>query len=130
MSTETRLTALEAAVSELQHYMQGKASLANVKILLAAVETTLDTNGTDHTGYETRIGLIERHISSLRSTLQALNDEGVAIKMNLVATEAPAITNDEDSGYSVSSRWFDITNDQEYVCLDETSGAAVWKQTT
>lgn len=45
------------------------------------------------------------------------------------ATSAPAVTNDIDEGYQVSSRWIDVTADKEYVCVDNTAGAAVWKQT-
>ncbi len=49
-------------------------------------------------------------------------------KNNTVATAAPAVTNDVDEGYSVGSRWYDITNDVAYVCLDNSDGAAVWKR--
>lgn len=53
------------------------------------------------------------------------------LKVNLVATAAPsAATDDVTLGYSVGSRWFDITNDKEYVCLDNTDTAAVWIETT
>jgi hypothetical protein len=52
------------------------------------------------------------------------------LKVKLDATAAPAVTNDAASGYAVGSRWFDITNDKEYVCLDATAGAAVWVETT
>jgi hypothetical protein len=30
----------------------------------------------------------------------------------------------------VASRWFDVVNDKEYVCLNATVGAAVWIETT
>jgi len=49
---------------------------------------------------------------------------------NLAATAAPAVTDDNDAGYQIGSRWYDLTNDAEYVCLDTTAGAAVWKKTT
>jgi len=52
------------------------------------------------------------------------------IKSNMEASAAPATTDDSNSGYAVGSRWFDITNDKEYVCLDATYGAAVWIETT
>lgn len=48
----------------------------------------------------------------------------------LDATAAPAITDDGDAGYSIGSRWYDLTADDEYVCLDNTQGTAVWKLTT
>ena len=51
-------------------------------------------------------------------------------KANYVAVAAPGVTDDSDAGYAVGSDWFDITGDEHYVCLDNTNGAAVWKQTT
>jgi len=35
----------------------------------------------------------------------------------LIATEAPAVTNDTDEGYVVGSRWVDITNDKNMYVL-------------
>ena len=46
------------------------------------------------------------------------------------ATTAPGINDDGAAGYAVGSRWFDETADKEYVCLDNTTGAAVWVETT
>lgn len=54
----------------------------------------------------------------------------LALKDKWNGAVAPDVTDDEDSNYSVGSRWYDTTNDKEYVCLDATSGAAVWKETT
>ncbi|MEK0326024.1 MAG: hypothetical protein QQN63_10010, partial [Nitrosopumilus sp.] len=45
-------------------------------------------------------------------------------------TGSPGITDDQEKGFLVGSRWWDTTNNQEYVCMDKTTGAAVWKQTT
>lgn len=53
-----------------------------------------------------------------------------AIKSNLNASVAPTVNDDSGSGYAVGSRWIDTTADKEYVCLDATSTAAVWKDTT
>lgn len=52
------------------------------------------------------------------------------IKNKLDATAPPGVTNDVDEGYTIGSNWYDITNDKAYVCLDNTDGAAVWKETT
>ena len=46
------------------------------------------------------------------------------------ASAAPTVNDDIDLGYMVGSRWADVTNDKEYVCLDNTNGAAVWTETT
>jgi len=45
---------------------------------------------------------------------------------NLSAGAPPTVNDDITLGYTVGSRWIDITNDKEYVCLDNTNGAAVW----
>ena len=52
------------------------------------------------------------------------------LKVKLDATAGPAVTDDSGSGYAVGSRWIDVTNDKEYVCVDATSTAAVWVLTT
>lgn len=52
------------------------------------------------------------------------------VKTNWTANVAPDADNDIDEGYVVGSRWIDVTADKEYVCLDNTDGAAVWTETT
>jgi hypothetical protein len=39
---------------------------------------------------------------------------------------APAVTDDQNSGYMVSDIWIDETGDKSYQCVDATAGAAVW----
>lgn len=45
-------------------------------------------------------------------------------------TTAPTVNDDSGDGYAVGDKWLDTTNDKEYVALDVTLGAAVWKETT
>lgn len=52
------------------------------------------------------------------------------LKNNLGASSVPTVNDDSGSGYSVGSRWIDVSADKEYVCLDAGSGAAVWVETT
>jgi len=52
------------------------------------------------------------------------------LKVNLEATEDPDKDNDVSEGYTVGSRWFNITLKTEWVCLDNSDGAAVWTETT
>ena len=53
---------------------------------------------------------------------------GGALFNNLAATVAPAVTNDGTEDYVIGSRWIDVTNDNTYTCVDNTTGAAVWVQ--
>lgn len=61
-------------------------------------------------------------------------DAGVAssnvTKNKFDATTAPTVNNDVDEGYVVGSKWYDVTADKGYVCLDKTDGAAVWIEIT
>lgn len=43
---------------------------------------------------------------------------------------APAVTDDVDGGFRPGSIWADTTNDEAYVCLDASDGAAVWHKLT
>ena len=49
---------------------------------------------------------------------------------NFVATTAPTVGDDSDDGYSVGSRWVDLTADEAYLLVDATVGAAVWIEVT
>ena len=49
-----------------------------------------------------------------------------AHKTNLAAAVAPTVNDDNTGGYSVGSIWLDTTADLGYVCIDSTTGAAVW----
>ena len=71
-------------------------------------------------------------VRTLAETKEDLNLNYVEnLKVKLDATEAPAAATDDITlGYVIGSRWFDVTNDKEYVCLDNTDGAAVWTETT
>lgn len=66
--------------------------------------------------------------SELRLFLDDLDRRIPLVKLD--ATGAPAVTDDGGAGYEIGSRWYDLTNDAEYVCLDTTTGAALWKKTT
>jgi hypothetical protein len=66
--------------------------------------------------------------STARTSIGLGNVENLKVKLD--GTQAPTVNNDTDEGYAVGSRWFNVTNDKEYVCLDNTDGAAVWTETT
>lgn len=48
----------------------------------------------------------------------------------LDATVAPGVSNDNTEGYAPGSVWVDVTNDLAYICLDASTGAAVWTEIT
>ena len=52
------------------------------------------------------------------------------IRNHTVGTTAPVVGDDLADGFGIGSRWYDTTNDVEYICLDGASGAAVWKVTS
>jgi len=55
------------------------------------------------------------------------------VKHNTSATVNPVTGVDGDDavkGYSIGSRWINVTTDEEYVCVDNTTNVAIWKQTT
>lgn len=102
--------------------------------------TVVDTGDTlpvvDETALVHRTGT-----SSLTVTLNAnavtaartitMPDADVTLfKHNYGSASAPGASDDSASGYSVGSRWWDTTADEEYVALDVTAGTAVWKSTT
>ena len=43
---------------------------------------------------------------------------------------SPTINDDGTLGYYIGARWVDTVLVQEFVCLNASTGAAVWKQTT
>ena len=45
---------------------------------------------------------------------------------NVSAIVPPAVTDDTNAGYSVGSHWIDVTNDEAYIAVDVSAGAAVW----
>lgn len=46
---------------------------------------------------------------------------------NFAGSAPPTVNDDEGDGYEVGSIWVDRTNDTAFMCLDASSGAAVWK---
>lgn len=49
-------------------------------------------------------------------------------KGNYSATTDPTVNDDTGAGYGVGSAWVNTTTDTAFVCLDASSGAAVWDQ--
>lgn len=75
-------------------------------------------------------GGLEADVSAYDGLVQISGGSTSAIKNNWSASSAPTTGDDSGDGYVVGSRWIDTTNDKEYVCLDNSAGAAVWTETT
>lgn len=54
----------------------------------------------------------------------------IAVKNNMNGLIAPTTLNDINDGYVVGSRWYNTAGAEEYVCLDNSAGAAAWIETT
>lgn len=48
-------------------------------------------------------------------------------KNNDAAIGAPTTTNDNTQGYEIGSRWVDTVGQKAYICISNSTGAAVWK---
>ena len=55
---------------------------------------------------------------------------GLDLVHNLSASAAPTSGDDDADGYSPGSLWVDATNDQSYICVNASTGAAVWNLVT
>lgn len=95
---------------------------------------TADSSTSSGVGWKNSLTGITINASTNTITNLTGSDVGlgnvVNLKFNLSGSTAPTANDDSGSGYSVGSRWIDVTNDEEYVCLDATSTAAVWEKTT
>ena len=47
-------------------------------------------------------------------------------KDNLTASSAPGVNDDNTQFYQVGSAWVNLTSDQKFVCVDASTGAAIW----
>lgn len=124
-NTDTHLGTVDANINMNTHKLtslavpsvNGDSVRATTKITETNLESAIDHKDlTDdpHSVTKTQVGLS--------------NVENLKVKLD--ATSAPTVNNDVDEGYTVGSRWVDVTNDKEYICLNNTDGAAVWTETT
>ena len=54
----------------------------------------------------------------------------ITVKMKTDAIIAPTVNNDNTEGYSINSEWCDTVLKITYICVDASTGAAVWKNIT
>jgi len=83
---------------------------------------------TQESNWDNHLGLTNNPHAVTKDQVNLGNVANLKIKLD--GTSAPTVDDDVDLGYEPGSRWVDLTNDKEYVCLDNTDGAAVWTETT
>ena len=64
---------------------------------------------------------------SQQRTIQWSQIRSLVSGVGVVSTLAPSHLADDTQGYRVGSLWYRTTTDALYVCLDDTSNAAVWE---
>jgi len=99
---------------------------------VATLEGTVSSQGAAITALEDATDeLPDFDANGPGALVQATAGGAVSVRRdNLSAAAAPTVNDDSGDGYSIGSRWLDVTHDEEYVCLDATGGAAAWKQAT
>jgi len=114
---------------KVQFQLSGLTTATTRTLTIPDANTTL-------VGHDAVQTLTNKTIAAGSNTITGLvsTDVGLGnvqnLKVKLDATAAPTATDDSGSGYAVGSRWIDVTNDDEYVCVDATATSAVWLSTT
>lgn len=105
--------------------------LATISTANKVSGSAVQLNGTG--GLEDDTGLAIKEATGSGLTIDA-NGIRVTISNKLDANAAPDADNDVNDatapngiGYTVGSLWVDTTNDNEYICVDATDSAAVWR---
>lgn len=126
---------LQNSASTLEDVTTVAGNIANIDAV-AANTTNINAVATNATninavaGNATNINTVATNISSISAAVSALAPRKID------ATAAPT-ANDDDSdtggagvNFEVGSQWIDVSADKEYVCVDASTGAAVWVETT
>jgi hypothetical protein len=119
---------------EAAYNQSGVTRRGQISKLPAAIQGSIDHTALLNVGTNSH-AVIDAHIANL-SNPHVVNKTQVGLsnvenlKVNLTATVAPTVGNDDTEGYAIGSRWIDTVADVEYVAFDVTTGAAVWESTT
>jgi len=71
--------------------------------------------------------LIDDANASAGRTTLGVKDGMATVLHKFDATGAPTVNEDSGDGYAVGSVWINISGDAVYICVDASSGAAVWR---
>jgi hypothetical protein len=99
----------------------------------AASELTDSTNAEGSATSLARSDHTHAHGNRSGGTLHALastSGHGFHPKSNFAAVVNPTVNDDGTAGYVVGSRWVNTATDEEFICTDNGTGAALWKSTT
>lgn len=70
---------------------------------------------------------MSRTVSQTEDTIQNNVNTLAFAGNNTTAIVSPDATNDDTENYIVGSRWIDTVLKEEFTCMDNSTGAAVWK---
>lgn len=92
------------------------------------VEVFNKTTGHSHNGSTTGEGPLINLTTSISGFLPSANG-GVAGLNNTTATGNPGVNNDlANQGYNVGSIWINVSTDKVFICVDASTGAAIWQE--
>jgi len=103
---------------------------ANGSILFTVTSNSGDVSGRYTLGLDYVSGGVGTTWNTYSTTVFSFVLKKAGVVHNLSATAAPAFGDDDLDGYTVGSRWIDVTNDDEYVCVDNSTAAAIWRKTS
>lgn len=104
------------------------------EVEIDVVEGNIDHDNINNVGSNTHTD-IDNHIASTSNPHSVTKSQiGLSdvpnLLTNLSAVVDPTATDDSGSGYSVGSLWVNVSTDESFICLDDSVGAAVWKNTS
>jgi hypothetical protein len=92
------------------------------------VEVFNKTTGHSHNGTTDGEGPLINLTTSISGFLPSANG-GVAGLNNTTATGNPGVNNDlANQGYNVGSIWINVSTDKVFICVDASTGAAIWQE--
>jgi len=97
------------------------------RLKLSGIEALADV--TDATNVAAAGAVMDSDITPVEGIIRKTGAGAyTAHKSNLASAVAPTVNDDDAAGYSVGSLWCDTTADIVYVCIDASTGAAIWHQ--
>ncbi len=122
-----------AGTDEAAFNQSGVTRRGSVSQFGSAIEGDIDHTAIQNIGVNSHT-TIDAHLADLANP-HAVTKTQVGLgnvenlKVNLTAIVVPTVNNDDTEGYAVGSRWIDTVTDSEFVAVDVTTGAAVWRST-